>query len=78
MWIGHIAPPRVCTSQAQPAVGADPPWHSRYASPEPHQHGAAASGGQGTALPLAASVVAYSARRDGESGEVRSEAAKAS
>ncbi|KIX72504.1 hypothetical protein SF23_18405 [Streptomyces sp. MBRL 10] len=34
-------------------------------------------GGQGVALPRAARVVAYSARRDGEAGEVRSDAAKA-
>ncbi len=54
------------------------PWHSPYAWPEPHQQTDPRCGGQATARPRAASVVAYCGSRVASSGEESSEAAKAS
>lgn len=62
----------------QPRYRAAPPWHSRYETPDRHQQSALFAGGQGTARPRAARVVAYWGSRSGSAGEAASEAAKAS
>jgi hypothetical protein len=62
---------------SRPVVG-QAPWQSPYGRSEPHQQGADRCGGQGTARPRAARVVAYWGKRSVSSGVVASEAAKAS
>ncbi len=64
-----------CLPVAYPRVR---PWHWPYVRPEPHQQLAPDCGGQATARPLAASVVAYCGSSVASFGDESSDAANAS